>query len=285
MSRAQNAIDHGDDLSALIHLGRALKIKPAATSVYMQRAMLYANRNAWDKVIKDLTLVIHIDPRGNPDAFFKRSFGHFNIGHFRLAIKDITTFICMYPESGEGYLLRGHIYASWDYFELALADFNMAIRTMYNISCGFYQRGQLFLKQGLWVEALSEFSMVVDLDEHSSAGYRGRAQTYLEMGEPNQALIDIAQAIERDPQEPALYSLRGQIYFAIGDHPNAIEDHTRAIDMGYNATQELCRRALAFARKGDVSAAAADLAHAKKIESNKLEIWETEQVLKEFKGN
>ena len=225
------------------------------------------------KAIADLTRAIRDDPQ-NPTTRYRRGCAYMRSGDIKGAIADFTEVIRERPRFVGAYLERAAAYARSGEVENAIGDYNAIILDPAVVWVGRIAararlgRGAAYLRKGDLDKGVSDISVALEIDPSNAAGLCLRGWAHHQLGNYDEAIADCTEAIRLDPRSADAYANRGFAYSRKDRYGEAVADYTAAIGLSVTAATSarlLRLRGDAYARSGNKSAAAQDLAEANRL--------------------
>ena len=210
------------------HFTQAIKLNPNYILAYLNRGIVYGQRDDYERAIIDLDKVIDLNPN-YAEAYYNRGVVYERRGDYEYAITDFDKVIDLNPNHVNAYSVRGYVYGRRGDYERAIEDCNHAI----------------------------------ELDPNNSNAYSSRGSVHGERGDDERSIADCNRAIELDPNNSNAYSLRGVVYYKRGDYECAISEYTKAIDLDPNYVNAYYNRGEARLHLEEWGEARIDLMYAK----------------------
>jgi tetratricopeptide (TPR) repeat protein len=194
---------------ALTYYTAALRVNPAATGAYVERAIAHAARGARRAAQRDLRAALRGDPAGHT-AYLERARLVLDAGTTpRPAWQDLNQALALVPQDSEAYRLRAAYWVQ----EALRAERKKGGAT----------------RRAAQDHALSDLNTAIRADPREVGLYQDRAAVHLLREEPDQARRDLDTAIELAPTEPENYCLRARFYAGQGDRRHARAEYTQAL--------------------------------------------------------
>jgi tetratricopeptide (TPR) repeat protein len=99
------------------------------------------------KAIEYLTNAINLKP-DYADAYYSRGFAYYELGKYKIAVRDYDKAIGIHPDDAIAYNNRGKAYAKLRQYNPAIKDFNEAIRLQPSDVNAYNNRAFAYLLQG-----------------------------------------------------------------------------------------------------------------------------------------
>ncbi|MDI6743115.1 MAG: tetratricopeptide repeat protein [Smithella sp.] len=196
---ASNQLD-----AAMYDFNKAIDINPAYAPAYMNRSLLYLERNENQKALEDynhyMELVSPYDAKGNllnsmlSDSYRHRGAIHFKMAHYEKALHDFSTAIEYDPLSFDNYMNRALAYMQLGMYEKAIRDFTLCHQSAPGNSDILNNRGVCYLRLNNLESALEDFSGAIRINDHNPSYLTNRAMVYQKMGRQEEANQDLSIA-------------------------------------------------------------------------------------------
>jgi tetratricopeptide (TPR) repeat protein len=286
---------------AIAEYDNAIRLTPNNVIAFNNRGLAYAAKKDYDRAIADFNAEIKLDPNG-PAGFSNRGNAYEAKQDYDRAIADYSEAIKLDSSNVATFNNRGLAYENKRDYDRAIADYSEAIRLAPNNVAEFSNRGLSYYNKRDYDRAIADFSEAIKLDPTDSETLTYRANAYQAKKDYDRAIADYSEAIRLTPNDAPTFNNRGVAYDAKGDDDRAIADYNQAIkldpkyvqawsnvgDAYYNKQDydraiasyseaikldpteatPLYHRGLAKQRKGDNAGGRADIAAAKKLDSN-----------------
>ena len=223
--------------SALADLNRACALEPASAAFLAQRGSVQEALKRPAKALEDFDKALELDPMQH-DARAHRAGLRFNA-------KD-----------------RDGAKADLDALDRALAPQAQMRLGMSQLYMALDQPAQVIVQLNQWLPSHPN-----EVLRHGAFNSRCFARARLGI-ELDKALDDCDDALSGDSNNPAYRDSRGWVYLRMGKYKNALSDFDRAIELRPKNPWSLYGRGMTKARQGDASQGEADLAAARKLQSD-----------------
>ena len=235
--RGAASLARKDTAAALADLDRACALEPGNAAFFATRASVHLAQKEPAKALADLDTALRLDP-GQAEARFQRA----QIRRFRnerdAALEDLSTLDKTLPPQSQTRLAMAQMYESLDMPAQAPPQWNDWIRA---------HRHDIAL-------------------EHA---WNGRCWVGAELGiELDKALDDCNEAVDADSKNASYLDSRGWVYLRLGKLPKAKADFDRSLAIRPGGAWSLYGRGLVQLGLGQMAPGQADLAAARKIESD-----------------
>jgi tetratricopeptide (TPR) repeat protein len=148
----------------LVLISDALAKNPGKARLYHARALVYSDRNMYDKALADSTKAVELGA-ASKDVFNNRGIAYSALGRYRESIEDFTSALAIAPGYPEAYFNRAISLTVLGEIDGALADYTMAITLRPDYGAALNNRGVLYARTGNTPMA------VEDLGESCRGGY------------------------------------------------------------------------------------------------------------------
>lgn len=180
----------------------ALNITPYATSILLNRAALYLDRNLLDK-----------------------------------AYVDYCNVIDLIPENREARLFRAYINMQRRQYDEARMDYNTVL--LKDAKNQTARLGMILLdqKEGRLLAARDGLNQLIEEAPQDVSLLKMRANLELEQGYPDAALVSVDEAIEKAPEDADAYVMKGDIYLLLKKKKEARNAYERAVELGISRVE------------------------------------------------
>jgi tetratricopeptide (TPR) repeat protein len=214
-------------------------------------AFLASNPTDQDRIVKAHTIrAIGLSATDNVDG----------------AIAELDEAIRLDPTRANSFFMRGAAYEAKGEHDKALTDLDEAIRLDPTPGDFYLMRGIVYNQKGDLDRAIAELDQKVKLDPESTQGYSKRAELYRQKKDYDHAVADYAEVIKLDHGAAKGYVDQGWIYVLRNDLDKAMEDFTNALKIEQSNASALFGRGLVKSRQGKPTDGSNDLALAKQLE-------------------
>jgi tetratricopeptide (TPR) repeat protein len=189
---ANNQLD-----AAMYDFNKAIDINPAHSSAYMNRSLLYLERNENQKALEDynryMELVSPYDAKNNllnsmlSDSYRHRGAIHFKMAYYEKALHDFNTAIEYDPLSFDNYMNRALTYMQMGMYEKAIRDFTLCHQSDPDDSDILNNRGVCYLRLNNLEAALEDFSKAILINSDNPSYCANIALVYQKMGRQAEA--------------------------------------------------------------------------------------------------
>ena len=182
-----------------------------------------------EKAFERATNEILANPE-NPSVFINRALLWAEKGELDLAIADYDAAIRLDPGSPTAFNNRGTLWRRKKNTDRAVADFTEAIRLDPLYAAAYNNRGITWRFQDL-DRAIADYSEAIRIDPSYFIAYNNRGNSYREKKEFDRAIADFTEAIRIQPRYAFAYANRGMVYRVKNDYQRALDDYTEAIHL------------------------------------------------------
>jgi tetratricopeptide (TPR) repeat protein len=262
----------GDPSAAIRNDTKAIELGVNTPEVFYNRGLAYAATKEFAKALEDFTAAISRKPEYG-EAYYGRGLASYEEKHPELAIADYTKAIELKVDSPDIFYNRGLAYQARKEFGKAIEDFTAATGRRPEYGDAFLHLGESYNEKAQWDLAEQAFRKAFELKVDSAPLFDGIGLALYKQGKYDEAIADFHKAIERRPADSpagavsfaylgAAHYRRSEQNGAATDVTDAIKDCTDAIRLNDKYADAYFYRSLAYAKQGDESASAADLAKA-----------------------
>jgi len=185
---------------AMQDFNKAIEINPAYPTAYLNRSMLYLERNENQKALEDyeryMALIPLRDAKGNllnsllSDAHRHRGVVHFRMAQYEKALSDFNAAMKYDILNYDNYLNRALTYMQQKKYDQAIRDFTLCHQSVPNDPDVLNNRGVCHLRLGHLESALEDFNQAIALNDQNPSYYINRAIVYRKMGRLAEARRD-----------------------------------------------------------------------------------------------
>tara|TARA_B100000686_G_scaffold190682_1_gene197354 strand:+ start:1276 stop:2730 length:1455 start_codon:yes stop_codon:yes gene_type:complete len=242
--RAELYYKIGEYSSAIDDYTRYLSFHPVYEDFFSDNHFAYINRGKsfqftgeYRKAVRDYTKIIAtLDPKISDflagqkvdlylfdpvDIYIYRGNAYKQLGQFKNAIHDYTTFIELFIknnieetfflsdiEAKDCYYNRGLTYSELHQHEKAIDDYTKTIELDSEYTLAYYNRGIAYEKIGEYQKAINEYTKTIKLDSEYVEAYNTRSRTYRIIGDIEKAINDLSQVMILDPEDDESAKIR-----------------------------------------------------------------------------
>lgn len=187
---------------------------------------------------------------------------------YKKAEKLINQSLDINPSYIEAYMIKGDLYALFQFYDKALENYEKAKildrnspQIYYNIgNClirkgksgealasmrkaisidstyilGYYGRSIIYLEKKLYKKAINDFNQILELNAYFFPAVKGRGIAHLNKGDYKDAIIDFNTVLNFDPKDEKTYYLRGLAKLYLENLYEGCMDLLKASEMGYS---------------------------------------------------
>jgi tetratricopeptide (TPR) repeat protein len=119
-----------------------------------------------------------------------------------------------------------------------------------------------------WVQAEREYKRAIDLNPNYATAHQWYAEYLTLTGRFDEALKEMKLAADLDPLSLIIIKDTGEIYYAARKHDQAIEYYRKALEMDRGFVIAHRYLGMAYAQKGELTSAIAELEKARELENS-----------------
>lgn len=205
---------------------KAITLDPNYFMGYFVRALIRADRNEFNKAIKDYTKAIELN-LDFADAFYNRGISWQNLdkkdkafADFDKAIENYEKAIEINPKDVELYIWNGNAWYNKknDHdkmitYENAIKNYNKAIDINPNYPIAFYNKAQAEITKKEYENALKDLNKVIDLEPEYAEAYVSRGNLKRIREDFDGAIEDYTQVMSKKLNDRNAYYYRGLTYY------------------------------------------------------------------------
>jgi tetratricopeptide (TPR) repeat protein len=224
------AIKRNPDLSAALYWRGmiALAANESESGIVDITAAIRIDKNWKDDFVFDNSFF------GKSTAFLQRCIVYGNRNLVQKAIEDCTDAIQIKKDYANAYNQRGLLYEKQADLSKALNDYTASIENkILEIWIPYSNRAFLKSQQEEYDEALKDFNKSIAANQKFSTAWYGRGLVYSKMKQPDKAIKDFNQALLLG-SSAMFFKERGRVYTGLENHKRAIEDYSQAILLDQN---------------------------------------------------
>lgn len=165
--------------------------------------------------------------------------------NFKKANNLINKSITINPSFIEAYMIKGDLYALFDFYDKALENYEKAKSLDRALPQIYYNIGNCLLYQGKSNEALTSMRKAISLDSTYVLGYYGRSIIYLNNKIYDKAIEDFNKILELNAYFFPAVKGRGIAHLNNGDFKKAIVDFNTVLNFDVDDEKTLYLRGLA----------------------------------------
>ena len=142
---------------------------PETPLAYVNRGLVYENRERFDKAIEDFSKAITLDPLLDA-AYNNRGMVFGKTGRFDMAIEDFNRAIALNPSDPTAVNNLGIIYGKAGSFDKAFEQFNKALLLRPDLADAYYNRAVLYFRSGNKGLAIADYRSACNLGHDNGCG-------------------------------------------------------------------------------------------------------------------
>jgi tetratricopeptide (TPR) repeat protein len=164
-----------------------------AESLYVKGSMLSLG-GEFEEALHAFNKAIELDPNYKAAYLARAQLLAWDLGKWRLAIKNFSKLMEFEPEDIYNYLHRGECYEQLGNRDQAFRDYDKAIQVGPKNATAYEWRGNAYYRIGQYHEALKDYSKAIELSPEWGKVYYFRASTYQQLGQEQLGLEDCKTA-------------------------------------------------------------------------------------------
>ncbi len=149
---------------------KAIKIQPADSLSYHNRAVAHFKLGNHLEAVKDFTKAIELNPK-DAKAYYNRAIAYGWLNKHKDAIEDGIKALELNPKDASAFINRGIDYIALGKYDEALGDFDKAIKLNVQDASVYYARGVAYHKQGEEEKALKDFQNAAKMGSTQAKQY------------------------------------------------------------------------------------------------------------------
>ncbi|MDE1896170.1 MAG: tetratricopeptide repeat protein, partial [Rhodospirillales bacterium] len=183
------------------------------------------------------------------------------------AAADVARAILLKPNAPQGYAVRAELEQAAEP-QAAIADDSKAIALDPKFLAAYEDRAVAYGSQHKYAEAAADEATILQLHPNAPGDLNNRCWFLALDDRLTQALGYCQKALSLDPSNAATLDSTGFVYLKLKNNQQAINYYTQALKADPTLATSLYGRALAEQAGGDQKAAAADMALARRYDTN-----------------
>lgn len=203
VEKAQRCMASGHQKDAISILTTAIMIDPAQSSLYWQRASIFASVLDFGNAIQDYSALLRLDPK-HLEARAQRGRALSALGEVDAAFVDLVSSAELGHQSS----------SSW-------------------LSSLVLDTTSAWIGQGRDQVAIQWLNTAIGLCQANPELYLNRAKAYAILEDYGSAIHDCSAAIRLDPMRSEAFALRGRFRENHGRHDGALADYKHAVSLGH----------------------------------------------------
>ncbi len=257
-----------DDISlAAADYEAAIKRNPALEEPYCSLAMLYSESDNNAMAFKTLARLPKT-PVQSKVVHWALAEIYAGAENYDKAIVEFTWLLKNEPKNEEFLRKRGACFSGSKKYQQAIADYTALIAVnRYETGC-MRLRASAYEQLGKWNDAASDYQRIMEIEPKNDIGYKLHAGIMLRLNRLPEAISDYTKILKFAPDDTDAMTCRGEAFLKLGEKVKAVKDFTAAIDEEPDSAKKAyLLRAKCYQASGNISAAQADLARARRISS------------------
>lgn len=235
LNRAVIYTQRQDFDAAIADCNTLIGIRQTVAPAYVQRGLAYGQKNEWNKALADFDKAIHLDPNLTDSYFAERAKIKYSLGRQDDAFGDVNHALELNPKSFHAYVVRGAIHSAKADFDNAIEDYTRAIElNSPELELTYYNRALAYIAQKKWNEAIRDFDEAIKLKPDFMIGYYRRGTAYLEQKSYTAAQGDFEKVIELNPDNLPARHNRAYICWKQGKLTEAFLECDRILEEDEN---------------------------------------------------
>ncbi|MBO9545889.1 MAG: tetratricopeptide repeat protein [Caulobacter sp.] len=276
----------------------ALAADPKNTDAVINKAIYYADREAWPKALEQYQIAVAAQPEradlrvgladtltsmGRLDAarveydralrldpkrvaaWGGRAWLNQLAGRLRDAKADYDRAIVLAPDDAKLLVGRASALRKDDKGAAAMADLNAAVKLQPRSAFVLNNRGLALAETSHLDEALADYGAAIAADPDYEPAYYNRAGVFMDQDRYDRAIRDLNVSLRLSPGDAMTLSRKGRCYWYLKDYRRALEELDAALAANPGDAETLRWRAKVKTELGDIAGAQADVAAADKL--------------------
>ncbi|CAK0895579.1 unnamed protein product, partial [Prorocentrum cordatum] len=200
-----------------------------AAQYYFERAMVYTDREQYDKAVEGFQQAAEKRLPTPYKAYLHRGICLRKMDKLQESIMSLQQAIHLEPSSGDAHNHLGLSHIELGAFDEAKKCFASAIE---NDPCASFldNRGLANYHLERYEEAVEDFSAAVEADPNDSSFRFNRGNARFKLGQHEEALVDYGEAIRLEPDNPTYLHHSGLAYEGCGSIRDAILKYEEALE-------------------------------------------------------
>jgi tetratricopeptide (TPR) repeat protein len=274
----------GDLDRALAAENRAIELDSRYASAFVWRATVFVAQGEYDKALADLDEARRIGLGGvtppidgrERDARAAAQAGQrcanasadpdLRIGSCTAVVRDVEKLTVKARARANNF--RGIALSAKRDFEASFAAYSEAARLDPSQPVYFSNRGLVAIWAERYDDAAASFEQALKLDPQHATALNGQGLLARQRGDYRTAVEKFTAAMRMTPTSAPFVSNRGIAYLLAGDLDKALVDLNAALAINPNEPYALYARGVLKRRRGDVAGGDADMAAAKKLQTD-----------------
>lgn len=190
--------------TAMVHLEKAIKLRPNTAGLYINRAFLRYNNDDYDGALDDFDYAITLEPY-NTVALFNRGLLEIEVADFDKARADFDRVLSLNPEDVRARYQRAYINGQQHRYKQAIEDINYVIDAFPDFPSGLYMRSDFYRRSGDTRRATADYDRAMALTRKLRPDAQGKVDssyTPAELSDDEAARRRFATLLTIDQQQP-----------------------------------------------------------------------------------
>lgn len=179
------------------------------------------------------------------EFYLRRAKNEIDNKDFKKANNLINKSLSINPSLIEAYMIKGDLFALFDFYDKALENYKKAQSLDRNSPQIYYNIGNCLIYQGKSLEALAAMRKAIKLDSTYVLGYYGRAIIYLEKKQYKDAINDFNAILNLNAYFFPAVKGRGVAYLNSSEYKKAIIDFNTVLNFDNEDEKTIYLRGLA----------------------------------------
>lgn len=198
--------------SALNDYNKAIEGNKTFSNAYYERGLLYMNNfKKYEDAVSDFSTCLRLDPAAT-DVYEQRANAYNALGKYAEALSDCNQVVLLKPKDADSYFVRGEIYKALKQYGAACSDYSTAIKLNPTNPDYYYNRGLMYYFRTKSDSATIDFSKAIELSPNNADYWVYRGASYSYMENYSAAETNYTKAISLSPATAKYYYQRGLFY-------------------------------------------------------------------------
>jgi len=199
-----------------------------------QKAMAFAEKNAYDDAAKCFEQILHHDPN-RVDALLNAGLMHYYAGRYQFAEQFVLAGIAKDSQSPDAYYYLGLIYTATNHPKGAINCYHRAVILAPQYEMAWYNLGSLFFDQKEYDAAISCYKKVLEINPNCFDAGLNIGESYARIEQFEKAIQCFKKLVLTHPNSPDVHYNMGVAYNGLRQYRDAIAAYDRAlaIDAGH----------------------------------------------------
>ena len=231
LRQARHDLQTRDYQQAMVHVTRALNLRPGYGPAYLVRARVHEAQGFLAMALDDYARALD-SPEDRAEALRRSGDLFRRLGRYAQAISSYEQLIRDDPDDVEGYLGRAGVLIKQKRYEPAREDLRRAEGIRPDDSRIAAALGQLFEAQGKFSRALREYERAVSLDKQNVDTRILLGTLHARENRIEEGLAAYGTVLQMEPGRGDVYYKRSFLHLAAGNYGKALDDTVRARFLG-----------------------------------------------------